>query len=185
MNKLFFILTFPIFLIGCATLSKEECLHGNWVSIGKKDGGQGYPIIRFHEHEKACVGYQVVPDFNAYQRGHLEGVRFFCTPSNGFNLGKQTKTYSDICPKDLEPAFLSQYEAGLKSTLEMTQEEVHTQNDKFYRQLELLRFINDEGQRKKAKEEVDRIENEIKNLENQRKNILQLLDSVKVRTPSY
>ena len=185
MNKQFLIILFPIFLTGCATLSKEECLQGHWFGIGRKDGEQGYPATRFYEHEKACADYQVIANLDVYQKGHLEGVRSYCTPSNGFNLGKQTKSYPDICPKDLEQPFLIQYEEGLKSALNAIQEEIGVENDEFYRQLELLRFIDNEGQRKKAKEELDKIENTVKSLETQRKNIIQLLDSVKARKTSY
>jgi uncharacterized small protein (DUF1192 family) len=54
----------------------------------------------------------VTPDLTAYQEGRAEGLREFCTPSNGFRLGSRGGSYSGICPADLDPAFADAFQDG-------------------------------------------------------------------------
>ena len=43
-----------ILLSSCATLSKQECLVGDWQAIGYNDGVAGYQSERLASHAKAC-----------------------------------------------------------------------------------------------------------------------------------
>ncbi|GAB4360897.1 MAG: hypothetical protein Kow006_31130 [Gammaproteobacteria bacterium] len=101
-----------ILLAGCATLNKSECLTADWHTIGYEDGAQGYPLTRVSEHRKACAEHGIQPDLHAYRAGHGEGVRLFCTPRKAYQFGLQGRVYREVCPKDLEPDFLSYYAAG-------------------------------------------------------------------------
>ena len=52
---------FPVLLAGilvlggCAMLSKEECLRGDWRALGVTDGLNGETAARIDEHRKACA----------------------------------------------------------------------------------------------------------------------------------
>lgn len=97
---------------GCASMSEEECLTGDWRAIGYEDGLRGYTADRFGEHRKACAKHSIAPDFQAYRDGHREGLREYCQPSRGFNLGARGGQYHGACAADLEPAFLDAYRHG-------------------------------------------------------------------------
>ncbi|WP_129775762.1 DUF2799 domain-containing protein [Peristeroidobacter soli] len=97
---------------GCATMDREECLTVDWRTIGFEDGVAGHSADRIGEHRKACAKHGVTPDLTAYQEGRAEGLREFCTPSNGFRLGSRGGSYSGICPADLDPAFADAFQDG-------------------------------------------------------------------------
>lgn len=97
---------------GCATLSKNECLNGDWLTIGYEDSAKGEPRERIGAHQEACSEYGITPDFTAYQKGYDNGLLLFCTPRNGFIKGKSGYQYTGICPEKLETGFLDGYDGG-------------------------------------------------------------------------
>lgn len=103
-------------VVGCATLSKEECLQGNWREIGYRDATNGYALTWLEQHQKACANYDIIPDPNAYRTGYDEGVVIYCTPENGFKVGQAGRYYQDgVCPTHLANAFLEQYLIGVSA----------------------------------------------------------------------
>ncbi|TLP47245.1 DUF2799 domain-containing protein [Cohaesibacter sp. CAU 1516] len=99
-------------LVGCASLTEDECHIGNWQSIGLNDAVQGRTTARFNDHIKACQRYGVLPDKGLYDKGYHEGLVRYCTPSNGFNVGRNGYQYHGICPAGAEASFLRGYERG-------------------------------------------------------------------------
>jgi len=45
---------------------------------------------------------------------HTQGVRDFCTGDNAYKVGVEGWEYNNICPKDLEAQFMSNYKSGRK-----------------------------------------------------------------------
>ncbi len=99
-------------LAGCASLTEDECHIGNWQSIGLNDAVQGRTTTRFTDHIKACQRYGVLPDKTLYDQGYQQGLVRYCTPSNGFTVGRNGYDYRSICPADAEASFLRGYERG-------------------------------------------------------------------------
>ncbi|HZD52654.1 MAG TPA: DUF2799 domain-containing protein [Woeseiaceae bacterium] len=99
-------------LSGCATLSEEECAMSDWHTIGFEDGSRGYTADRLGDHRRACAKHGYAPDFDEYQAGRDEGLRLFCQPSRGFDLGAGGGQYHGVCAPELEPEFLDAYRAG-------------------------------------------------------------------------
>ena len=99
-------------LVGCATMSKDECLTADWYQVGYEDGALGYADTRISQHRQACAEYGITTDLRAYQDGHEEGIIRFCTPRNGFVQGRNGYNYTGICPPSLEHGFLDGYDAG-------------------------------------------------------------------------
>lgn len=99
-------------LFGCATLSEDECLVGNWQTIGFEDGVQGYFTERIGLHREACAEYGVAPDMDAYLRGHRQGVERFCTRRKGLEMGARGAAYNGVCPDDLARQFMDGYQEG-------------------------------------------------------------------------
>jgi hypothetical protein len=95
-------------LSGCETVSREQCVAGDWVALGRADAAQGHPSSRFEDVAKDCGRHGITPDPQAYMTGWQDGVRLYCTPMNGFTLGRQNRALSPICP----PALAGATEAG-------------------------------------------------------------------------
>jgi len=95
-----------------ATLSKDECRTVDWRTVGYEDGVAGRSGERIGAHRRACAEHGVTPDLEAYRKGREEGLREFCQPHNGYRAGVTGAPYYDVCPEDLAPAFLVQYESG-------------------------------------------------------------------------
>ncbi len=97
----------------CSTgLSKEECALADWRQIGYEDGSVGRNLNHIGRHRKSCAKAGVAPDFNAYKRGHTEGLNQWCNYDNGLSLGESGRNYGGICPKNLEGPFLDGYQYG-------------------------------------------------------------------------
>lgn len=101
-------------LPGCATMNKSECLNVDWRTIGYEDGVVGRSGDRIAQHRKACAKHGVVPDLDAYQSGREQGLREYCTPDNGYQLGVRGGSYSASCPVDLKQGFESAYHSGFE-----------------------------------------------------------------------
>lgn len=97
---------------GCASMSGDECLTSDWRGIGYEDGARGYSGDRLGQHRKACAKHGVTPDFELYQTGRTDGLREFCQPQRGFNLGASGGRYDGVCAYDLEADFLDAYRTG-------------------------------------------------------------------------
>lgn len=116
----FFVRYFPLALLlavalivtGCASLSKEECLAADWYTIGVEDGANGYAISRIGAHRKACAEVGVQPDMARYNQGRDMGLQQFCTRERGYREGERGRSYSGVCPPNLEPMFMQGYLAG-------------------------------------------------------------------------
>jgi hypothetical protein len=107
------VLVLPLLISsGCATLNENECRTMDWQTIGYEDGGRGQASERIGQHRKACAKYGIAPDLGAYQRGRESGLREYCRPANGFRVGVAGRSYSGVCPIDLEREFLDAYESG-------------------------------------------------------------------------
>lgn len=90
-----------LMLSGCATLSKDECRHGDWQSIGYRDGVSGHSASYISEHQKACARVDVSPDYQAWEKGRKQGLKEYCTESNAYQRGKQGLSFSHVCPADI------------------------------------------------------------------------------------
>lgn len=117
-------------LSGCASMSADECAVSDWRTIGFEDGVQGHSGDRLGNHRKACAKHGVAPDFEAYQSGRQEGLRQYCQPSRGFNVGTSGARYNGVCPADMEPDFVAAYNSGhrlynLRSAVNSTNRQIN------------------------------------------------------------
>lgn len=97
---------------GCVSMSVSECQLADWRAIGYEDGLRGRASSQISEHRQACAKHGVVPDQSAYRTGYQEGVREYCVPEKGFELGKRGASYNGFCPEDLQQGFLEGYRHG-------------------------------------------------------------------------
>jgi len=99
---------------GCASMNKAECLNVDWRTVGYEDGVAGRSGERIGEHRKACAKHGVTPDFNAYQAGRETGLREYCQPETGYQLGVNGYALKTSCPADVKEDFESAYHAGFE-----------------------------------------------------------------------
>lgn len=98
---------------GCASLSEEQCLSGDWAGIGQSDGAAGLVAeAQFARHVKACADAGITPDRAAWQSGYARGLQSYCTPQKGLDEGLAGRRYRNLCPPASEPGFLRGYRIG-------------------------------------------------------------------------
>ena len=129
-------------LSGCASMSGDECVTGDWAAIGFEDGSRGYTSDRISGYRKACAKHGVTPDFQAYLRGRDQGLVEFCQPGRGFSLGANGGQYNGVCAADREPEFLDAYRAG--SELYRLRANVSQANSAIYAKQKQLEITKDE-----------------------------------------
>jgi hypothetical protein len=112
----------------CASLSKSECVTGDWRTIGFEDGLAGRKMSRIGAHRKACADHGVNPDLDLYRVGREDGLRQYCTSRKGFEEGTANRTYHGVCPEDLEGEFLNAYDEG-QELYGLRQELTEEEND--------------------------------------------------------
>ena len=170
----FLVLSFTLLVTsGCASLSKEECLSGNWKQIGYNDGARGGDASNnLRSHSKSCAEHGVSINNDAYYAGHKEGLKKFCLPANGRRHGEQGLHYSGACPAELESAFLLQYTYG-KKIHDAIQEYNQTKRD-IYDKEKALEKEADSRIRDALRSEITTLD---KLLRNQQRNIDRLNDN--------
>jgi len=99
-------------LSGCATVSKNECLAGDWYGIGVRDGADGYGEERFVENAEACSKHGIAADRERWLDGRMRGLERYCTVRNGLAVGERNSTYRGVCSPPDEEGFLRGYELG-------------------------------------------------------------------------
>lgn len=120
-----------IFVQGCASMSGQECMVADWQAVGYEDGVRGSAGDRIGNHRKACAKHGIAPDLAAYQAGREAGLREFCQPENGYNLGVRGANYGGVCPADLDVDFFAAYTDGkrlynLRSSVSQVENQIRT-----------------------------------------------------------
>jgi hypothetical protein len=99
-------------LAACSGMSEQACVSADWRTVGFEDGTAGRSPANIGSYRNACAEHGVAPDLDAYRAGHAEGTQIYCRESNGFAVGHSGAGYQGVCPADLEPAFVAEYNAG-------------------------------------------------------------------------
>jgi hypothetical protein len=111
-SKLILVVAGGLALASCASMSKEECLAGDWGKYGFDDGAAGYPESRIAEHHEACAEHDVTPDRALYLQGRARGLLKYCTPEGGWRAGRARDSYANVCTGEAEKPFLDAYRLG-------------------------------------------------------------------------
>jgi hypothetical protein len=97
----------------CSTMSPEQCRNADWRQIGYTDGVEGYPGSRIQDHASACASSDVTPDLSAYLAGRADGLKLYCQPEKGFDVGRRGRPdNAGDCPEPMRAVFLDQYQRG-------------------------------------------------------------------------
>lgn len=101
-----------VLLPGCASMTVDECLSGNWARVGYQDGAAGYPPGRLANHEAACAAHGIGVDAQTYFDARQDGLHEYCTPYRGYHAGSNGQNYAGVCPVETEGGFLAGYADG-------------------------------------------------------------------------
>ncbi|MEL6359502.1 MAG: DUF2799 domain-containing protein [Pseudomonadota bacterium] len=101
-------------LSACATsqMSENECASADWSSIGFQDGVNGVLKERFDERAARCAEFGFGADREGYRLGWADGVNALCNRGSGFAYGEEGKAYRGVCPREMEPEFLTGFVSG-------------------------------------------------------------------------
>lgn len=99
-------------LANCQTLNEDQCQVTDWRILGSTDGAAGRNQTHVARHQEACAKYGIPVDVPAWQSGWEEGIRRYCTPGNGLDVGMRGKSYANSCPGDVAVGFREAYDLG-------------------------------------------------------------------------
>jgi len=99
-------------LSGCATISEDKCLAGNWQELGYRDGSNGVKRAKASKIADTCAKYGVDMNFDAYLSGFNQGIPTYCTYERGYALGESGASYNQICSGQLAQDFAPGYDEG-------------------------------------------------------------------------
>lgn len=105
---------------GCVslpTLSQQEnlsCEHFDWFEIGRVDGAGGEKAEKLSDYQVRCDSTDYPVNEDLYINGYNAGLIEFCTPTNGYELGRRGEIYGSVCPFPMEEKFLEHYKIGLR-----------------------------------------------------------------------
>jgi len=101
-------------LMGCshATLSRDDCVRGDWLALGVQDGMNGKTVGELNLHKQACLDYGITPDSKSYLTGREKGLLEYCRLDNAVTSGLNGQLYQSVCPKEVDEAFRKQNAAA-------------------------------------------------------------------------
>lgn len=147
-------------LAGCATLSQEECIRGDWFGLGVNDGRAGETETRLDAHQKACMEYGIAVNNEAYFAGREQGLMYYCQLDNAFRTGLSGQQYYHVCPPSIDGLFTHYHSAAFAV------HEDHAELEKLDNELSSKEnYLHD---KKLTDKERARIRNEISDLDRKR-----------------
>lgn len=165
---------------GCASMSKSECANANWQTRGFSDGQNGSTLPLLSRHTKACSKIGVYPDELQYRIGHSEGVKLYCTPKNGLKQGRSGADYYDVCPIELESAFLQSHIDGLQiKLLELEREHNFAERELFT--LRFLLMTSEEKDKRDINSDIDTLETTLSRNQSQQLSIQTRISEYRLR----
>lgn len=168
-------------LLGCSTMSREDCANADWVALGERDGRYGEAPTKYDQRREQCAKYGLAGSADDYDRGRNRGLRSYCTPEAGFDAGRNGRTYNGVCSPESEAAFLSEYRIGkqlydLNAEVRRAQEAydgaVASMNDQREKMDRARARLREEGlsdaERSDAQRDLDRARRELDRLDRDR-----------------
>lgn len=165
-------MTVGLICISCATLSKDECQTADWHQIGVIDGSKGREYHYIAKHNKACSEYGIKPDFDLYNKGRSEGLKFFCTREKGFKEGEINGANGSVCPPELKNAFLEGYQVGIQ--IYAIKEKINKIDSELYKYRHQRKETTDP-------EKLDLLNTLIHKLSRERDDLEKIIDDIRAR----
>lgn len=158
-------------LAGCETMSKKECLSADWRQVGYQAGREGKARSYIEDIAESCAKTNVTPDRRLYFSGWELGVREYCTPQHGFDMGKNGTGYRAVCPPESASRFEAAYQRGHR--IYEARQNVAQLEDKRHQQEERLEKAATDDQKKHIRDELAELDRQLRYA----RDALQLIES--------
>lgn len=167
------VMSLMLLLTACSSISKDECLLGDWYSLGVNDGKAGTLATKFRDYQKDCAEHGIKPDFKAYQQGHSQGLVFYCDFPHGEAHGRSGAQYNTACTGKLEPDFRRGYQQGrrwhqaksavdqLAAAISNIELRIDQSRDEIYRNNQHIAAENDPNRRAALLYRTDRLRDDL------------------------
>lgn len=154
-------------LVGCVSMTPDDCRFADWYQRGLSDGRDGRSDDRIDDHRRACAKAGIGVDVELWRRGWGEGVRSFCVPRVAWQQGLNNRSYSGACRHLDDAEWRRWYRLG--------QDAYNTKSERDARQREIDKL---EDQLKKSQKDDERksLREKIKQLDQERARLRRLLE---------
>jgi hypothetical protein len=117
-------------LVGCSSLSKEDCEQMNWQSAGKETAlkGESLNSKKLYFEKECAIDNSVKVDSQKLSTGYNEGLNLFCKPDAIYDYGKNGSEYIGICEKFNNSLLTEKYKDGRIHFLEKKVSQLEGQN---------------------------------------------------------
>ena len=166
MRRIALLVALPL-LASCASLSEEECLTGDWRSIGFADGAAGRTADYIERHREACAPSGIAPDLDAWLAGRAQGLQQYCTPQNAYSVGRSGRSLSPVCSGPGVTELNRAHQRGLRYH-RVGQEIRDTEGEIAALQSELGDLAADAPERGRIQAEIARLRNSVLRLRSER-----------------
>ena len=169
MGRILLVLSVSLFITGCASISEEQCLAGNWQELGYKDGSSGASTTRVQKYAEVCTEHGVSVNQDLYLIGYKQGIESYCTDARGFRSGEGGSSFNEACLgfTEYEQAFSEGYVIyQIKSEYASLINEYNDRLDDFYvieDKLKIDENLSDK-ERKRLHLKQERIKRELRGL---------------------
>lgn len=102
-----------IILSACSSLSKEECSEMDWKKKGFDQSIEGRSSEAYLKFAKQCRKHSVEVPHDRFFEGYREGLKVYCTYSNGFKYGSYGRDMFTECEPH-HPEFRTGYIEGFQ-----------------------------------------------------------------------
>ena len=113
MRIIIIILFLATLFSGCSSMNKDECELANWQAMGFQYGARGENALAFLKYQKECAAHKIKADYQAFNKGHKEGLNQYCSFETGNALGTSGSNYNAQCPKSTYPKFAQGFSEGI------------------------------------------------------------------------
>lgn len=146
-------------LNGCAAISPEKCKTADWYNLGFSDGQSGLKRDRVNDYSQACAEVNINVNIQRWQAGYEKGNQMYCTPENGYRVGRAGQTYNGVC---LSEGFVKNYNKG-KRQYDIAAE-ISALENRIYRLKEQYRNEPNEDIKREIRHDIRDLERQIDRL---------------------
>ncbi len=100
-------------LIGCSSLSKEDCANQNWFKLGNSDAMSGETKPKAAEYRRDCSEHDIQIKSVEYLKGFENGLKKHCTYHNGLYRGESGDGPHSLC-EEVNPEYKKGYLEGFR-----------------------------------------------------------------------
>ena len=114
MYKYLFLPAAALAIASCAPISEDQCRGGDWGSIGLADGKKGRLASILDKYTETCAEFGVAPNKSTYLAARAAGLKFYCTPENAYQVGRDGGRLNAVCEPQIQQSIRPAYDRGHK-----------------------------------------------------------------------